>query len=223
MDFEEWEPYYARILEDFGFSREEDERSAKVLDAKLGGDRIPLDALARVLLNQPVTVAGNAPGLGGELERLTKVVVAADEATSVLLKGGRVPQVLVTDLDGDVRDQIEANRRGAIAVVHAHADNVAAVETWAPRFEGRTVATTQSRPFGRVYNFGGFTDGDRGVFLADAMAARSIRLVGFDFDNPNPKDAPAEVKKRKLDWAYILIESLMAERLEFALSRKRGR
>src|SRR3989304_6232583 len=64
MDFEEWEPYYARILEDFGFSREEDERSAKVLDAKLGGDRIPLDALARVLLNQPVTVAGSAPGLG---------------------------------------------------------------------------------------------------------------------------------------------------------------
>lgn len=223
MDFAEWEPYYARILEDFGFSRELDEKAAKVLDATLGGDRIPIEALARVLLDQPVTVAGNAPGLKGELARLTKVVVAADEATSVLLAAGRVPQVVVTDLDGNVEDQVEANRRGAIAVVHAHGDNVPAIETWAPRFEGRTVATTQSRPFGRVHNFGGFTDGDRGVFLADAMAARSIRLVGFDFDNPSPKDAPAGVKKRKLDWAYILIESLMAERLEFALSRKRPR
>src|SRR3989304_2240544 len=73
MDFEEWEPYYARILEDFGSSREEDERSAKVLDAKLGGDRIPLDALARVLLNQPVTVAGDAPGPGGGARGLPTV------------------------------------------------------------------------------------------------------------------------------------------------------
>ncbi len=223
MDFEEWEPYYERILGDFGFSREEDERSARLLDAKLGGERVSLDALAAVLARQPVTVAGNAPGLADELRRLTKVVVAADEATTVLRNAARLPQVIVTDLDGNIEDQLEANRRGAIAVVHAHGDNVAAIEKWAGRFEGPTVATTQSHPFGRVYNFGGFTDGDRGVFLADAMGARSIRLVGFDFENPNPKDAPAEIKRRKLDWAYILIESLMAERLEFQLSGRRAR
>ena len=215
MDFDAWEPYYERILKDFGFSRKEDERAAKALDERLTGMRIEPEALAAVLYGKAVSVAGNAPSLGKEMHRLTKVVIAADEATSTLLAGDRLPDVIVTDLDGRVEDQLEANRRGAIAVVHAHGDNIPAIERWAGRFEGRTMATTQSRPLPRVHNFGGFTDGDRGVFLADAMGARSIRLVGFDFEHPNRKDRPAAVKKRKLDWAFILIESILAERVEF--------
>jgi len=215
MDFDAWEPYYDRILKDFGFSRTDDERAAKVLDRRLGGDRIaPKDVAAR-LSGKPVTVAGNAPTLKSELARLTRVVIAADEATSILTQEDHLPTVIVTDLDGDVKDQLEANRRGSVVVVHAHGDNIPAIEKWAGEFEGRTMATTQARPFGEVYNFGGFTDGDRGVFLADAMGAKSIRLVGFDFEHPNPKDQPAELKKRKLDWAFILIESILAERTEF--------
>ena len=208
MDFDEWETYYKRILQDFGFSRQEDERAAKILDGILGGTRISLEELASVLAGKAVSVAGNASGLAGELGGLTKVVVAADEATSVLMAHGKVPQVIVTDLDGNVEDQVEANRKGAIAVVHAHGDNIPAIRKWAKRFEGKTVATTQSRPFGRVYDFGGFTDGDRGAFLADAMGARSIRLVGFDFEHPNEKDTDRGTKKRKLGWAYILLQTL---------------
>ena len=215
MDFDAWEPYYDRILKDFGFSRTDDERAATVLDRRLGGERIaPKDVAAR-LSGKPVTVAGNAPTLKSELARLTRVVIAADEATSILTQEDHLPTVIVTDLDGDVKDQLEANRRGSVVVVHAHGDNIPAIEKWAGEFEGRTMATTQARPFGEVYNFGGFTDGDRGVFLADAMGAKSIRLVGFDFEHPNPKDQPAELKKRKLDWAFILIESILAERTEF--------
>jgi len=215
MDFDAWEPYYDRILKDFGFSRTDDERAATVLDRRLGGERIaPKDVAAR-LSGKPVTVAGNAPTLKSELARLTRVVIAADEATSILAQEDHLPTVIVTDLDGDVKDQLEANRRGSVVVVHAHGDNIPAIEKWAGEFEGRTMATTQARPFGEVYNFGGFTDGDRGVFLADAMGAKSIRLVGFDFEHPNPKDQPAELKKRKLDWAFILIESILAERTEF--------
>ncbi|TLZ58364.1 MAG: DUF115 domain-containing protein [Methanobacteriota archaeon] len=215
MDFEAWEPYYDRILKDFGFSRTDDERAAKILDHRLGGSRIGPEELVAILSGKPVSVAGNAPTLKGELARLTKVVIAADEATTTLLQRDRLPNVIVTDLDGDVKDQLEANRRGSVVVVHAHGDNIPAIEKWAVEFEGRTMATTQARPFGEVYNFGGFTDGDRGVFLADAMGAKSIRLVGFDFEHPNPKDQPAELKKRKLDWAFILIESILAERMEF--------
>ncbi len=215
MEFEFWEPYYERILKDFAFSRSEDERAAKVLDKRLGGTRIDPKDLAILLSGKPVSVAGNAPSLRSELGRLTEVVIAADEATSTILERDRLPAVIVTDLDGNVEDQLEANRRGSIAVVHAHGDNIPAIEKWVGRFEGRTIATTQSRPFGRVHNFGGFTDGDRGVFLADAMGAKSIRLVGFDFENPNPKDQPAEIKKKKLDWAFILIESILADRTEF--------
>lgn len=212
MDFQEWEPLYEQILREFGFSRAGDEHAAQVLDRSLGGTRISLESLRPIIDDRPVTVAGNAPGLKDELHRLTKVVIGADEATSVLLRHGRVPQVVVTDLDGRIEDQVDANRRGAVAVVHAHGDNVPAITQWAGRFPGKTLATTQSRPFGRVHNFGGFTDGDRGVFLADALGARSIRLVGFDFEHPNPKDHPIEVKRRKLDWAYVLIQRVLAER-----------
>ncbi len=215
MEFNTWEPYYERILKDFGFSRSEDERAARILDAVLGGKRIAPTTMSAEISGTAVSVAGNAPSLADQMGRLTNLIVAADEATSTLMAHGRNPAIIVTDLDGNVEDQVEANRRGAIVVVHAHGDNVPAIERWAGEFEGRTMATTQARPFGRVYNFGGFTDGDRAAFLADAMGARSIRLVGFDFEHPNPKDQPTEVKKRKLDWAAVLLKSLLGGRVEF--------
>ncbi|MEZ5336103.1 MAG: hypothetical protein R2741_13165 [Methanolobus sp.] len=56
-----------------------------------------------------------------------------------------------------------------------------------------------------VYNFGGFSDGDRCVYLAKEFGAASITLIGFDFDDlyVNP------VKKKKLKWARLLIEKVM--------------
>jgi len=210
MEYEEWDVYYRKILEDFGYSREEDERSARILDATLGGTRVELGELLTLFGGKEVTIAGNAERLLAELAAVKHPLVAADEATSVLRAEGIRPDVIVTDLDGTVKDQIAANREGAVAVIHAHGDNVPAVERWAPEFRGKVLATTQSRPFGRVHNFGGFTDGDRAAFIADHFGATDLLLLGFDFDNPSPKDEDRETKKRKLDWAYILIQTLDA-------------
>lgn len=214
MDYAAWEPYYAKILADFGYSRPEDERAARVLAGRLGGRRVGAEELDSILRDRQVTVAGNAARLERDLGAISGVVLAADEATSVLLSRGVRPDLIVTDLDGTVEDQVRANREGSIAVVHAHGDNIPAVERWAPRFEGPTVATTQAEPFDEVHNFGGFTDGDRAVLLAAHFGARSIRLAGFDFQSPNEKDLPADVKRRKLDWAYILIHSVAGDLLE---------
>ena len=208
MDFAEWEVYYRKILEDFGYSRAEDERSARILDAKLGGVRIDPETLRAVFAAKEAVIAGNAPRLREELAAVAHPLVAADEATSVLRQAGIRPDVIVTDLDGAVEDQVAANAEGTVVVIHAHGDNIAAVEAWAPKFRGPVIGTTQSRPFGRIYNFGGFTDGDRAAFLADALGAASLLLLGFDFETPSPKDADVETKKRKLDWAYILIQAL---------------
>jgi len=208
MDFEVWEAYYRRILEDFGYARAEDERAARVLDAALGGTRIDPESLRPLFAGRDATIAGNAPSLTEELVAVEHPLVAADEAASVLREAGLRPDVIVTDLDGKVEDHIAANAEGAVVVVHAHGDNVPAIEKWAPRFPGRVIGTTQSRPFGRIYNFGGFTDGDRAGFLADHLGARSLLLLGFDFEVPSPKDGDPAVKKRKLDWAYILLQTL---------------
>jgi len=127
---------------------------------------------------------------------------------------GRIPAAVVTDLDGTMSDQVKANDAGAIVLVHGHGDNGPAVRKWAPLFAGKTVATTQSRPTGGLRNFGGFTDGDRAVFLADHFGAARIHLVGFDFAHPSPKDADVRTKQRKLDWAYILIGNLERDDLD---------
>lgn len=208
MDFDDWEVYYRQILKDFGYSRAEDERSAHVLAAKLVGIRIDPETLRPMFAEKEVVIAGNAPTLPEELAAVAHPLIAADEAASVLLDAGIRPDVIVTDLDGNVEDQVAANGEGCVVVIHAHGDNLNAVAEWAPRFPGRVVGTTQSRPFPGVHNFGGFTDGDRAAFLADHLGAKSLLLLGFDFENPSPKDTDRETKQRKLDWAYILLQTL---------------
>ncbi len=205
MEFEEWEPYYIQILNEFGYSREADERSARLLDGLLAGKRISPETLRRHISGKDVCVAGNASSLARELASIRGIVIAADEAASVLLGADVRPDLMVTDLDGRVEDQVKANSEGCVAVIHAHGDNMPAVKKWAPLFRGDVVGTTQSRPFGGILNFGGFTDGDRAVFLARHFGASSVRLVGFDFEHPSPKDENPATKLRKLAWARRLI------------------
>jgi hypothetical protein len=212
MRFEEWEPTYRAVLRDFGYERVRDEEAARLLDSLLAGPLVPEEELADRLRGREVTVAGNAASLGSELAKLRGVLIAADEATSVLTAAGRRPDLLVTDLDGRVEDQVAANARGTVAVIHAHGDNMAALREWVPRFTGRVVATTQSAPEGRVRNYGGFTDGDRGVCLAAHFGAGPIRLAGFDFETPNEKDLDAATKRRKLDWAYLIVQGQLGFR-----------
>ena len=77
------------------------------------------------------------------------------------------------------------------------------------------LGTTQAQPVGNVYNFGGFTDGDRAIFLAVALNASEITLAGMDFgttvtkySRPNIEGAtgPAdEIKTKKLIFAERLL------------------
>ncbi len=214
MEFEDWEPFYVQIVDDLGLSRQEDEAVAAELDRILGGTRATPDELRGILRGKVVTVAGNGPSLAADLASAEGVLVTADEATSVALAQGMRPAIVVTDLDGHVEDQVRANAEGAVVVILGHGDNGPAVRKWAPRFGGKTVATTQSEPYGRLYDFGGFTDGDRAVFLADHFGAKEIRLAGWDFEHPSAKDGDPERKRRKLDWAYILLQNLDRPELE---------
>ncbi len=214
MEFEDWEPFYVQIVEDLGLSRDDDEAVAAELDRILGGTRVSFEELRAIFRGKTVTVAGNGPSLADDLAHVDGVLVTADEATSAALERGLRPAVLVTDLDGAVADQVRANAEGTVAVILGHGDNGPAIRSWAPKFAGRTVATTQSRPSGGLYDFGGFTDGDRAVYLADHFGAKEIRLAGWDFEHPSAKDDDPKRKQRKLDWAYILLQNLDRPELE---------
>jgi uncharacterized Rossmann fold enzyme len=137
-----------------------------------------------VIEGNTVTVCGNAPTLHHELGGLSGVLIAADAASMVLLRSGIIPQVIVTDLDGIDEEVLEHNRKGTILVVHAHGDNISRIKALVPQMKGPLVLTTQNRPFDHSIILGGFTDGDRAVFLAHAMHAKEVKLVGFNLDDP---------------------------------------
>ncbi|MBU2559581.1 DUF115 domain-containing protein [archaeon] len=210
MDFKEWARLYREILAEFGFSEEADVEAAKVL-AELLPEKPPIDRLKKLIDGRIVNVFGAGPTLEEIKEFPEGTSIVADGATSFFIENDTVPDIIVTDLDGQMKDIVEANKRGSLIVVHAHGSNIPEIKKYAGEFD-TFVGTTQAEAFGRLYNFGGFMDGDRCVFLAHYFGAKEIKIYGIDFSNPvmgkytlskNP-----ELTKKKLVWAERLIKYL---------------
>ena len=208
MRFSDWEPIYISILEDFGFDRSEDEMNVRILKmVTVNSDLIDDDEFGECFGDE-VTVFGNAPCLESDIDSkgFAGTLVASGSSVGRLLDRGIRPDVVVTDLDGDIDSQIEASAKGAVTAIHAHGDNGDLIRMYAGLFKGRILLTTQSTPENTVYDFGGFTDGDRAVCMAVHFGAGRIHLRGFDYDDPMPKDGnDPSVKKRKLAWAERII------------------
>lgn len=219
MEFGLWEKYYTEILEDFGFSRENDEESAKLLDEILSTEGcLTLDELGEIVgFSDKYIVFGAGPSLKQHVQLLKEeydlkdyVLLAADGATTALIEQKIAPDIVATDLDGNLDDILLANFRGANIIIHAHGDNMDKIAKLTPFFTS-VLGTTQAQPIGNLYNFGGFTDGDRALFLAAALGASQIILAGMDFGDivtkysrPNIETETAQAddfKKKKLRYA----------------------
>jgi uncharacterized Rossmann fold enzyme len=230
-----WLPYYAEICADLSIDERMDRESAKMLSRMIfDNKRIEpregaLSEAARRITGRPAYVFGAGPDLEEELDRATSenptwggkrtdVLIAADGSTSTLLSRGLVPDVIVTDLDGSLEDQISCLDKGSVMFVHAHGDNINMLLTSVPRLRGLVVGTTQADPTvaGGLDNFGGFSDGDRAAFLAQHFGATRIVLLGFDFNEVGdkiglggarrPLSAEEEkLKFKKMAWAYALL------------------
>ncbi len=178
-----WAPQYHRIVEQLGLDQEADRDVAEVLERILLEPDIP--GLKEAVSGRDCVVLGAGPSLDEDLEKLErggwmdKPLISADGATSALVEY-RPPDIVVTDLDGNVDDQRTAWRRGSWMVVHAHGDNLEQIHETAPKLGERVIGTTQVEPFGKLYNFGGFTDGDRAAFMAHELGASRIYLAGMD-------------------------------------------
>ena len=100
-------------------------------------------------------------------------------------------------------------------VVHAHGNNIENIKKYVPVLDN-ILATTQSNPLENVYNFGGFTDGDRCLFLAIKLGAKNVFLAGMDFgkiitrysrpDIEGNEGNADSVKELKLKYAKKLVE-----------------
>jgi hypothetical protein len=209
MRYTDWSPVYGAILDDFGYDRDGDARvrdRLAELTRPFDHDRLP------AFDGATVAVCGAAPSLAADLPlaRDADVVVAASTAADVCLDAGVTVDCMVTDLDKNPETAVGLTDEGVPVAAHAHGDNRALVEEYVPRLAGEwTLPTTQAEPVGPVENHGGFTDGDRGAFLADAFGADRLVFPGWSFDDPTVGAA----KRRKLAWA---------ERLLYWLERRRG-
>jgi len=209
MQFSEWEPVYDEILNDLGFDRSADEASAKLLKMlTLNSLIISEDELGSMIADEVSVVGGNVSA--DDIRRLnsenTKTLISAGSATDVLIANGIIPDIAVTDLDGDVELQKKASFLGSVTMIHAHGDNSHLIMEHVKEFRGPIMITTQSHPDQVLCNFGGFTDGDRSVCVARHFGAKRIRLMGFDFETPaNKETADPEMKKKKLKWAKKVI------------------
>jgi len=220
LNFEDWEPVYNEILEDFGYSREMDELAAGILANLAPKENLCNEKFLSDLIGDRVIVAGNSNKLKDHLKRYSprETLIAADGATTACLASGFIPDIIVTDLDGEVEYQIKSNSMGSLAVIHAHGDNIDKIISEVPKFTGKIVITTQSRPYGHLYNWGGFTDGDRAVMMAAHFGATSIDLIGFDFERPAfKKGRNVSIKRKKLGWAKKIIHELVPDGVKITL------
>lgn len=213
-----WLPIYFKIANEMGYSVMKDQFSAEILSFLILGKSVPLRVIHNMIHGKRVFVFGAGPSLREDLEKLTSidvlnkfVKISADGATSALAKFRIRPELVVTDLDGNIRDILKVNKLGSIVVIHAHGDNLDKLLRLSLRFN-RIVGTTQVIPAIGVYDFGGFTDGDRCVFLAEEFGAREIYLAGMDFGEEigefSKRVYSKEIKIKKLRIGLRLLEWL---------------
>ncbi|MDR1690780.1 MAG: DUF115 domain-containing protein [Candidatus Methanoplasma sp.] len=203
---DEWEPIYKEILDDFGYDRSSDENSARMLKAVMMNSCLISED--EVAIKRNVTVFGNSNDLEVDIGAAAPkgTLIASGSSVGRMMDLGITPDIIVTDLDGDIDPQIKASRNGAVTFIHAHGDNSELVQRYAHEFIGPVILTTQSKPDNIICNFGGFTDGDRAVCIARHFGAKEILLLGFDFDTPSDKDgSDPKTKARKLQWAKRII------------------
>ena len=131
--------------------------------------------LQKKIKNKHVIAIGAGPNLENNIDFIRKrkkdVKIVSDGAVELLIEEKISPDIVVSDLDSNPVFLKKAENLGAIIIVHAHGDNMDNMKNLVPKFK-RVLGSTQVMPLSKVYNFGGFTDGDRCVFLADEMNAK---------------------------------------------------
>ena len=209
-----WATRYNEIVNDFGYSKKKDDRSSRLLDSLLS-KKTRITELKKLIENESIFIIGAGPSLLScipilkKYNKITKIV--ADGATRALIENNLKANIVVTDLDGDIPALKRVGKTNTIMVVHAHGDNLEKLYL-AKNFKN-CIGTTQAKPFGKIHNFGGFTDGDRCVFLANHFKAKKIILFGMDFGTTigsfsKTRIANKDIKIRKLRRGKKLLEWL---------------
>ena len=222
-----WKRRYQSILKELNYSEKKDKESAIILDSILKKNNNN-QKITKLIQGKTVFVIGSGPSLSFAIPKLKKfkksIKIAADSSLKPLLENGIVPDIIVTDLDGDEDAIKKLSKKKSIFVIHAHGDNIKKLQM--VKEIKNCIGTTQTTPFNKIQNFGGFTDGDRGVFLANHFEAKKIILFGMDFgkrigkfSNTKKSDRDTKLKKLKIGEELLIWLSTITKSELFTTSR----
>ena len=111
---------------------------------------------------------------------------------------------LIGDLDGYIPDILWASQNGSRIIIHAHGDNLARVSLYSNQINPECITTTY--PSSHTSCWGGFTDGDRSVMMCLSLGSKSVKLVGFNFEEVGTFTGEYSPRKlEKLQWAKKII------------------
>ena len=207
-----WKTRYREIRNEFGYNEYDDLRSAKKLNRHID-KKYPTSNIKKIISGKIIFIIGAGPSLTRSISTIKKyknvTKIVADGAVQALIEHNIKPDILVTDLDGDIPSIKKIGRSKIPIIVHAHGNNYEKLEL-VTKFQNK-IGTTQTDKFGKLENFGGFTDGDRCVFLAEAFKPKKIILFGMDFGNKIGKYSKKKVidkktKLKKLEYGKKLLE-----------------
>ncbi len=238
---------YEKILRTFGFDEARDAKGRDTLLKNLTSTNwhLAVEELEQRIKNKWVVVAGSGPAGPSELEWVMQVgieqvmsncaFIAADGAARYMVKQKLNPTAVFSDLDGITPELMgNLNRDGTIFVIHAHGDNLNAIEAFKLQIRRLkwVIGTTQTYSKPPIINPGGFTDGDRILyFLSHLPPVFKILLIGMDFgpivgqfSKPAlTTDVPATaIKAQKMAIAVELLSKLLPSLRQPVYNLERG-
>ena len=212
MTIHGWKTKFKEIRKDFGYSENDDYLSAKKLNSLLK-KKFSKKQLQNIIEGKTVFIIGAGPSLPKSLtyvkkcKNVTKIV--ADGAVRALLEKNMKPDILVTDLDGDLDSIKKIGQTEIPIMVHAHGHNQNELEIVKKLLN--VIGSTQTKTFGKMENFGGFTDGDRCIFLAEYFNASKIVLIGMDFGQKIGKYSKHKIINREIKLKKLKIGKSITE------------
>jgi uncharacterized Rossmann fold enzyme len=234
MEWKDWEPIYLDIVRKLNLDVDADREATIILSQLLSGSdsQFLLKKLNDLIRRQDILICGAGPSLEQHIKHLKEeeidryVIVAADGASTALIENDVYCQVIVTDLDGDLNDIKLHQERGAIAIVHAHGDNIDTIKKHISQMLP-VLGSTQVEPVENVFLWGGFTDGDRATHLVAEHSPGNVILAGMDFGTlvgrwskpGNPDHYQADSRKIiKLEIAQeLLLRPLIEAKVKYSL------
>ncbi|MFX0084811.1 MAG: 6-hydroxymethylpterin diphosphokinase MptE-like protein [Candidatus Hodarchaeota archaeon] len=197
MLWSDWKNSYNEIVKELGLDAKADEKTSNLLDEffiKLNSDKKKyIQQRLNQVFQKPVIIFGAGPSLDRDFSNILTLninsrlqLVSINGATTLFQLKKVIPSVVISDLDGDLSTIKWAIENGALTLIHAHGDNHDLIYEFLKehheiisRFD--VWGTTQCKPRDSLLNFGGFTDGDRAIFIAFHFQSPLIGLAGFDF------------------------------------------